>query len=165
MGGAAVASRARRLLPAAWLGWMLCVAAVGTPSAFALLARADAGRVVARMLAAEAYSALAIGIALLLLERLAARHAVARGQGSQFSLGMGLCLGALFCTVSGYFAVLPLMEQARSGLGGLGFGQLHAISAGFFAIKVLLVAALAWRGSAPVVVVSPAARPTRLPSS
>ncbi|MEO5734655.1 MAG: DUF4149 domain-containing protein [Rubrivivax sp.] len=152
MKGAAVASRARRLLPAAWLGWMLCLAAVGAPSAFALLARADAGRVVARMLAAEAYSSLAFGLLLLVLERLAARHAVLRGQGRQFSPGMMLSLGALFCTVAGYFALLPLMEQARAGQGAFGFGQLHATSAVFFGFKVLLVAALAWRGSAPVVV-------------
>lgn len=162
MKGAAAASRFRRLLPAAWLGWMLCVAAIGTPSAFALLERADAGRVVARMLAAEAYSSLVFGVVLLLLERLAARHAIVRGQGRQFSLGMVLTLGALFCTVIGYFAVLPLMEQARAGSGALGFGELHGISAAFFGVKVLLVTVLAWRASAPVLV---AGGPVRLSSN
>jgi len=37
------------------------------------------------------------------------------------------------------------MEQARAGHGRLSFGQLHAISSGFYGVKVLLVAALAWR--------------------
>lgn len=145
------AERARRLLPGVWLGWMLCVALLATPSAFALLARADAGRVVARLLAGEAYIAVALGVLLLTLERFNARRqaeAVDR-PGSQFSLGMVLSLATVFCTVAGYFALQPLMEQARAGQGGgasgLSFGSLHAISAGFFLVKVGCVAALAWR--------------------
>ena len=141
--------RWRRLLPGLWAGALLCVALLATPAPFALLPPADAGRVVGHMLAQEAYASLAIGIALLLLERLAARRAVAQGAGSQFSTGMVLALGAVFCTVAGYFAVQPMMAAARAGQGALSFGQLHAVSATFYGVKVVLVAALAWRAAAP----------------
>lgn len=139
--------RLRRLLPALWAGWMLCVALLATPAPFATLAQADAGRVVSRMLAQEAYTALALGVLLLLLERAAARRRAQQGQGSAFSAEMLLALGTLFCTVAGYFALQPMMDAARAGQGALSFGQLHAISAGFFVAKGLLVLALAWRGS------------------
>jgi Domain of unknown function (DUF4149) len=141
--------RWRLLLPGLWAGALLCVALLATPAPFALLPPADAGRVAGRMLAQEAYASLAIGIALLLLERLAARRGVAAGTGSQFSTGMVLALGAVFCTVAGYFAVQPMMAAARAGQGTLSFGQLHAVSAAFYGLKVVLVAALAWRAAAP----------------
>jgi hypothetical protein len=139
--------RARRLLPGLWLGFLLCVAGLATPAPFALLDRADAGRVVGRMLAQEAYASLALGIAVLVLERLLARRQAAAGRGSQFSTGMVLALGAVFCTLVGYFGLQPLMPAARAGQGLLSFGQLHAASAAFFVLKGLLVAALAWRAT------------------
>ena len=139
--------RLRRLLPGLWAGWMLCVGLLATPAPFALLARADAGRVVSRMLVQEAYTALAVGMVLLVMERLAARRSVLAGRGSQFSTEMVLVLGALMCTVLGYFAVQPLMVAARAGSGPLGFGALHAVSSVFFVIKVALVLTLAWRGT------------------
>ena len=77
----------------------------------------------------------------------AARRAALQGQGSQFSTGMALALGALFCTVAGYFGIQPQMAAARAGQGALSFGQLHAISTVFFAFKLTLVAALAWRAT------------------
>jgi len=141
--------RLRRLLPGLWAGWLLCVAALATPAAFALLERAVAGRVVARMLAQEAYTSLVLGTVLLVLERLVARRAAQDGSGSQFTVGMVLSLAALFCTVLGYFALQPMMEAARAGQGSLTFGQLHAISLAFFGLKGLLVLALAWRGLSP----------------
>ena len=148
MGAAvAVAKHARRLLPGIWAGWLLCVALLAAPAPFATLASADAGRVAGRMLAQEAYTSLALGLVLLLLERRVARRAAAAGHGSGFSLGMMLVLGALFCTVAGYFGVQPLMEPARAGQGALSFGQLHAVSAAFYVVKTLLVLALAWRAS------------------
>jgi hypothetical protein len=140
-------ARLRLLLPGLWAGALLCLAFLATPAAFALLAVADAGRVVGRMLAQEAYASLVLGVVLLILERLAARRAAATGQGSQFSQGMVLSLAALFCTVAGYFALQPLMVAARAGQGSLSFGQLHAISAGFFVVKTALVSTLAWRAA------------------
>jgi hypothetical protein len=142
-------ARWRALLPGLWAGWLLCVALLATPAPFAMLVQAEAGRVVGRMLAQEAYSSLALGVLLLVLERVAARRDVAAGRASQFSTGMVLALGAVFCTVAGYFAVQPMMAAARAGLGPLSFGQLHAVSAGFFAVKLLLVLALAWRAASP----------------
>jgi len=146
--------RWRTLLPALWAGWLLCVAGLATPAAFATLAQADAGRVAGRMLAQEAYTALVLGVLLLVLERLAARRALSAGQGTQFTTGMALALGALFCTVAGYFALQPMMAAARSGQGSLSFGQLHAVSAAFFALKMLLVLAMAWRNSSAPALVS-----------
>jgi hypothetical protein len=49
--------------------------------------------------------------------------------------------------VAGYFALLPMMAAARAGQGPLSFGQLHAVSAVFYGVKVLLVLALAWRAA------------------
>ena len=135
--------RWRRLLPALWAGWMLCVALLATPAPFATLAVQEAGRVVGRMLAQEAYTALLLGIVMLLFERTAAK----RGAGPQFSLDMGLALGTIFCTVAGYFALQPMLAAARAGQGALSFGQLHGISVAFFGVKLLRVLALAWRAS------------------
>lgn len=141
--------RWRALLPGLWAGGLLCVALLATPAPFALLAQADAGRVVGRMLAQEAHASLVLGVVLLVLERLAARREAAAGQGTQFSTGMILALGALFCTVAGYFALQPMMAAARAGQGPLSFGQLHALSAAFYGVKTALVAALAWRAAGP----------------
>ena len=151
--------RLRRLLPGLWAGWLLCVALLATPAPFALLERAEAGRVAGRMLAQEAYTSLALGVLMLVLERVAARRRSSAGEGSQFSLEMALAAGAIFCTVAGYFALQPMMAGARLGQGPLSFGQLHAASAAFYAIKALLVLVLAWRAArnAPVAPFSPPA--------
>jgi hypothetical protein len=141
--------RLSRLLPGLWLGGLICVAGLATPAPFALLAQAEAGRVVGRILAQEAYLSLVLGVVILLLERRASAHAAEAGWGSQFGMGMVLALGAVFCTVAGYFGLQPLMAAARTGQGPLSFGQLHAISAAFYAVKVLLVAVLAWRVAGP----------------
>lgn len=143
-----MAQRLRRLLPGLWLGLLLTVALIATPAPFATLLQADAARVVALVLANEAYASLVFGVLVLLLERRAARHSVEQG-GTQFNTGMVLALGALFCTVAGYFALQPLMGPARAGQGPLSFGQLHALSAAFYLVKVGFVATLAWRISRP----------------
>ena len=137
--------RLRRLLPGLWAGWLLCVALLATPAGFALLPQADAGRLAGRMLAQEAYTSLALGVVLLVLERLTARREAMDGAGSQFSTGMALALGALFCTVAGYFGLQPMMPAARAGQGALSFGQLHLMSVAFYVVKTGLVLALAWR--------------------
>ena len=143
----------RRLLPGLWAGALLAVALVATPAPFALLAPADAGRVVSHILAHEAYLSLALGVVLLALERLAARSTDTDTDtdtdepGPTFSPGLLLALGALFCTVAGYFALQPMMAAAQAGQGPLSFGQLHALSAAFYFVKTGLVAALAWRAA------------------
>ncbi len=153
--------RLRRGLPMLWLGVMLCVAAMAAPALFAILPKPDAGRVVARILAQEAWLALAMAVALILLERHRARRLAQSGQGSVLSGDLLLVLGSLFCTVAGYFAVQAVLPAARAGQGGLSFGQWHAVSVAFFGLKLLLVAALAWRGT----LCAPAPGISRAPSS
>jgi hypothetical protein len=140
-----VVQRVAAVASGLWAGVLLCIAAIAAPSAFATLAPADAGRLVGRMFAQEAYLSLAIAVVLLMVERQRSQAAAARRAGSVFSANILLLLGTLFCTVAGYFAVQPMMEAARAGQGTVSFGMLHAISAGFFALKGLLVLALAWR--------------------
>lgn len=144
-------TRLRSLLAGLWAGMILTLGAIGAPALFALLERSMAGRVAGRYFMVEAYAGLAAGVLLLLIERRLAATQAEGGAGSRFSLNLGLVLGALFCTVAGYFALQPMMEQARQGLGPLSFGQLHGIASAFFVLKGALVLALAWRcaGTAP----------------
>ncbi|MEQ1682665.1 MAG: DUF4149 domain-containing protein [Burkholderiaceae bacterium] len=128
-----------------WAGVLLCIAALAAPSAFATLVSADAGRFVARVLTQEAYASLAVALLLFALERQRSAQRAASGSGSVFSANMVLLLGTLFCTVAGHFAVQPMMAAARAGQGAWSFGALHAVSGGLFALKCLLVLALAWR--------------------
>jgi len=139
----------RRLLPGLWAGVLLCIAAIAAPAVFAQLERADAGRVVGRIFVQEAWLSLALGALLLVIERARAQRAAEAGTGSILSTEMLLVLGAVFCTVAGYFALQPMMPAARAGQGPLSFGQLHALSSAFYAVKVLLLLALAWRAARP----------------
>ena len=140
-----MADRLMRLVPGVWAGVLLCIALIATPAPFATLAVSDAGRVVGWIFAREAPTSLALGLILLLWERRAARLRADQGQGSQLSAEVLLALGALFCTVAGYYGLQPLMAEARAGQGRLSFGQLHAVSLGLFGLKLLLVMVLAWR--------------------
>jgi hypothetical protein len=128
-----------------WGGALLAIALIAVPSGFATLPTADAGRVAGRIFAQEAYLGLALAVGLLLAERRRAGVAAARSQSSRFSAEMLLLLGALFCTVAGYFVVQPMLAEARAGRLALSFGALHAVSMAFFALKALLVLTLAWR--------------------
>ena len=140
--------RLRRLLPGLWAGGLLCVALLATPAPFAVLASADAGRVVARIFVQEAWTSLALAVLLLGIERGRARTRAAAGHGSVLSTDILLLLGVVFFTVAGYFGVRPLMPAARAGQGWLSFGQLHMASTAFFAAKTICVIALAWRATA-----------------
>lgn len=148
MRGERAQALARRLLPALWVGMLLCIALLATPAPFATLAKADAGRVVAHIFVREAWLSLLLGAALLALARReAARHAES-GHGSQFSTEMLLALGAIFCTVLGYFALQPMLAAAKAGEATpLSFGQLHALSFGLFGLKILAVGWLAVRAA------------------
>ena len=139
--------RMRRLLPGFWAGVLLCIAAIAAPAAFALLERPLAGQVVGWFFQREAWLSVVVAVLLLAIERPRARLAAAAGTGSILNTEMLLLLGTVFCTVAGYFALQPLVPAARAGQGPLSFGQLHAISVGFFATKLLLILALAWRAT------------------
>ncbi len=140
-----VASRLAAVLAGLWAGVLLCIGTIAAPSAFATLLPPDAGRFVGRVLAQEAYLSLAVALLLLLIERQRSRGAAAAGAGSVFSVSILLLFGTLFCTVAGYFAVQPMMAAARAGQSTVSFAVLHAMSAGAFVLKGLLVMALAWR--------------------
>lgn len=128
-----------------WAGILLCIGAMAAPSAFATLLVTDAGRFAGRLFGQEAYLSIGVALVLFVIERQRCRDAAAAGIGSVFSANLMLLLGTLFCTVAGYFAVLPLMDAVRAGKGSLSFSTLHAVSGGFFLLKGLLVLALAWR--------------------
>ncbi len=140
-----IASRFGVLIAGLWAGILVCIGAIAAPAAFATLARPDAGRFVNRLFEQDAYLSLGAAVILFAIERQRGRDATGAGTGSVFGANLMLLLGALFCTVAGYFAVQPMMEAARAGQGSLSFGALHGISAGFFVLKGLLVLALAWR--------------------
>jgi hypothetical protein len=147
-----VLARMRALLPALWAGIVLAVGLLGAPAAFATLAQADAGRVVARLFSHEAYLSLGAALLFVMLDR--------KAGGRPLAGDTLLALGALFCTVAGYFALQPLMASARAGHGTLSFGALHGISTAFFALKALLLLVLAWRCSRPGNGVSSPGRPS-----
>ncbi|NYG35230.1 DUF4149 domain-containing protein [Sphaerotilus montanus] len=140
-------SRFRTVLAALWLGLVATLAAVAAPVLFAGLERADAGRLAGNMFRIEAYAALGLAAALFLIERRLASGRMRAGQGSVLSINLLLVLGALFCTVLGYFALQPMMEAARAGQGLLSFGALHGISSVMFVLKGLLLLVLVWRGA------------------
>ena len=138
----------RRLLPGLWFGVLLAIALIATPAASNSLDKASFGAVARAIFAREAPTSLIFGVLILVIER---RDALARHMATgvtQFSSEMLLAAGALFCTVAGYYGLLPAMEQAR--LGGptqLTFLQLHALSLAFFGLKGLMVLALAWKAT------------------
>lgn len=140
-------SRFRTVLAALWLGLVATLAVVVAPVLFAGLERADAGRLAGNLFRIEAHAALGLAAALFVIERRLASLRVRAGQGSVLSVNLLLVLGALFCTVLGYFALQPMMEAARAGQGRLSFGALHGISSALFALKGLLLLALVWRGA------------------
>lgn len=141
--------RLRRVLPGLWLGGLVTLGAVVAPTLFALLDRAEAGRVAGRLFAVEARVALLLVVALALVERLRGQRQAAAGLGPRVSAELMLVLGALFCTLAGHFALQPLMEAARAGEGRWSFGALHGVSSAFFFAKMLLLAGLSWRAAAP----------------
>jgi hypothetical protein len=133
-----------RLLPGLWAGLLLGIALIAAPTAFAVLPRAQAGQMVARVFVQEAWLGMALAGLLLWVEHSCSRRdrrVVQRGVPGKRVV---LLWGTVGCTLVGYFGVAWLMSAARAGQGPFGFGQLHAASTVFFAVKTLLVLRLAW---------------------
>ena len=110
--------------------------------------RGEAGRVAARLFAADAALGLGIGAVLLVLALHVARRRAAGGS-SRFSVEMVLVLAALFCIVAGHYAIQPMLASGRGE--GPSFAVLHGVASAFFVVKLGAVAVLAWRfaGAAP----------------
>ncbi len=135
--------RARAMLAALWGGLLVCVAAVAAPSAFAVLERAQAGKLVGRVFELDAQISLGLGLLLMMMERRLQRDT----GGPVIAPNLWLPLAALICTAAGYYGIQPLMEAARAGQGSWSFGALHAVSSLFFGLKTVAVLVLAWRAS------------------
>jgi len=131
-------------LSGVWAGGLLAIGFIAAPAAFAMLPSAQAGAVVGRMFSQEAHATLGIAVAMFLLLR-----STGRAGEPVFSVDLMLALGALFCTVAGYFAIQPMIPAARVGQGAVSFGALHAISMSFYGAKTVMVMALAWRLTRP----------------
>ena len=147
------AERVRRIgawLAGAWLGEMAAIGFIAAPALFSLLPRADAGLVAARLFELDATVGVAAGAVLAIVGLQLGQHLAERQVGSRFGIELGLALAALGCVVVGYYALQPLMESARTGQGALSFGALHGISMVFFAVRIAVVAVLAWRLSRPI---------------
>ncbi|MCE9661564.1 MAG: DUF4149 domain-containing protein [Burkholderiales bacterium] len=140
--------RAGAWIAGAWTGLMLGIGGVAAPALFSLLPRADAGRVAARLFSLEATIGVCAGAFLVLVGLQLGRDRAEGTQGSRFGLELILALAAVACIVAGYYALQPMLEAARAGQGSLSFAALHGISSVFFALRLALVAILAWRLSA-----------------
>ena len=141
--------RAGAGLAGAWAGVMLGIGGIAAPTLFQLLPRAEAGRIAGRLFSLEATVGVCVGAALVLIGLQLGRDRAEHGRGSRFGVELALALGAVGCIVAGHYALLPMLEAARAGQGSLSFGALHALSSGFFALRLALVASLAWRLTAP----------------
>lgn len=141
--------RGAALLAGVWAGALVGIALLGAPAGFALLPSDVAGKLAGHMLAREAYASLVLCALIFPLVRRQARTAALTHGTSVMSGNVLLVLGALFCTVLGYFGLQPALNAARHGHGLWSFGALHAVSVAFFGLKTLFVLSLAWRFSAP----------------
>jgi len=128
---------------------MAAIGAIAAPALFQLLPCADAGRVAGRLFAVEATVGVCVGAILVLVALQLGRLRAEAGEGTRFGAELMLALGAVGCIVAGHYALQPMLEAARAGQGRLSFGVLHAVSSGLFALRLLLVGALAWRLTAP----------------
>jgi hypothetical protein len=140
-----VVQRIAAWLSGIWGGLLLGVGFVGAPAGFAVTTAEIAGRSAGRMFSVEAYVSLAVAVILLILARRSALEDPSQAPVSAINANVLIVLATLVCTIAGYFVIQPMMAAARAGQGNLSFGALHGLSAGFFALKALLVLTLAWR--------------------
>ncbi|MDT8997998.1 DUF4149 domain-containing protein [Paucibacter sp. APW11] len=149
--------RLRALLAALWGGLLLCIAGVAAPAAFAVLERAQAGKLVARLFERDAQIGLLLGLLLMMMERRLQRDGQEREgmqQRAVFNPELLLPLLAMVCVVAGYYALQGPMQAAREGQGSWSFAALHGISLLFFGIKTAAVLMLAWRAARPMAAIS-----------
>lgn len=134
------------MLAGVWAGLLVGCGAIGAPAGFAVVTSDVAGRVAGRIFAVEARTSVVLGLLLMSLAFTATE--AQRSRLSRLSVSNAqftLPLIAVLCTLVGYDVMQPLMAEARAGRGPWSFGMLHGASALLFAIKTLVVIALAWR--------------------
>jgi hypothetical protein len=141
--------RAGAWIAGAWAGLMIGIGGVAAPLLFSTLSRTEAGRVAARLFSLEATIGVCAGALLVLVGLQLGSERAERTQGSRFGAELILALGAVACIVAGHYGVQPLIEAARAGQGSVSFAALHGIATAFFALRLVLVAILAWRLAAP----------------
>ena len=145
--GARDAAR-RRCSPALWVGLpAVRRRSIAAPALFATLpTRRRRPRRRPQLFAVDALT-LGVGAVLLLIAGAARRCAEAAA--SRFSTEMLLALGALFCTVAGYFALQPMMRggAARAAARSVVRRCCTASRTAFFALKGLRAWSLRWRGA------------------
>ena len=134
-----------------WLGLLLCLALLATPSAFATLSQADAGKFAARVLGLEGRVSLVLAAIVLGLERLRQKRAFSPAEvaGFRWTPVLLAALLTVLCTLMAQEVVQPLMALARQEPSqvALTFGQLHLVSVGLFGLKMMSVGVVAWASS------------------
>jgi uncharacterized protein DUF4149 len=136
-------------LAGVWAGLMAGIGLVAAPALFAVLPRADAGRLANRLFSVDATVGVCLGAVLAIIGVQLGRERAERGAGSRFGRELLLALAALLCLVVGYYAVQPMLETALAGGGSLSFAALHAIASTFFIARLAIVATLAWLFAKP----------------
>lgn len=147
--------RLSQWLSGLWLGIMVCAGLLAAPSLFNALDRTTAGIAAGAIFNTEAYVSLFLGGVLMAVDRrltayrIEALASTSTTSISQFSTALLLLVLILASTVLGHFVLLPMMQQAKSSVGFLSFGQLHGISMVLFYVKMGLVGILAWKATSP----------------
>ena len=141
-------ARVQALMAGLWAGLVLALGAMTAPRLFALLPRADAGRVAGDLFGLEARLSLAVGVVMILLER--RRHEDDPGGGaSAMGPRMLIALAVIFLTVMAEYVRRPMLDAARQnqGAASASFLWLHGVSAALFVLKAALLVALAWQAA------------------
>ncbi len=141
-------ARVQALMAGLWAGLVLTLGALTAPRLFALLPRADAGRVAGDLFGLEARLSLALGVVMILLERRRHEDDPARGV-SVMGPRMLMALAVIFLTVMAEYVLRPMLDAARQTQGAVSdtFVWLHGVSAVLFVLKAVLLLVLAWQAA------------------
>lgn len=131
-----IAQRIAAVLLALWAGSLVSVCVLVAPTLFALLERADAGRVAARLFFAETVIGVVASIAIF------AAH-----KASGFPLPRGPMIAmfvAALAPLSSELILGPMMQAARNAGDMARFGALHGVSAVLFGIACVSAVLAVW---------------------